>query len=168
MLQWILEEAIPRRYTDVKIIERILLVNFAAIHTSSMVREAHTYSECIMLTYVLYHRASRTLSSTSPRTHSTSDLSVRRSRPSSRSKVGRRPLWGKCGRSTASSRNHSATMASASVCFLVSHLDGCEPDFWCPPCSLCNAQGNERPHAQRRNVHPQRHTHRRRILSHAL
>lgn len=38
MLQWILEEAIPRRYTDVKIIERILLVNFAAIHTSSIVR----------------------------------------------------------------------------------------------------------------------------------
>ncbi|RDX42956.1 cytochrome P450 [Lentinus brumalis] len=36
MLQWILEEAIPRRYIDMKIIERILLVNFAAIHTSSM------------------------------------------------------------------------------------------------------------------------------------
>ncbi|TFK88882.1 cytochrome P450 [Polyporus arcularius HHB13444] len=36
MLQWILEESIPRRYTDVKIIERILLVNFAAIHTSSI------------------------------------------------------------------------------------------------------------------------------------
>ncbi|RPD64698.1 cytochrome P450 [Lentinus tigrinus ALCF2SS1-6] len=36
MLQWILEEAIPRSYTDVQIIERILLVNFAAIHTSSM------------------------------------------------------------------------------------------------------------------------------------
>ena len=39
MLQWILEEAIPRRYPDAKIIERVLVVNFAAIHTSSVVRK---------------------------------------------------------------------------------------------------------------------------------
>ncbi|KAI0800573.1 cytochrome P450 [Fomes fomentarius] len=35
MLQWVLEEAIPRNSTDESIVERILLVNFAAIHTSS-------------------------------------------------------------------------------------------------------------------------------------
>ncbi|TFK88883.1 cytochrome P450 [Polyporus arcularius HHB13444] len=35
MLQWILEGAIPRNYSDIQIIERIMLVNFAAIHTSS-------------------------------------------------------------------------------------------------------------------------------------
>ncbi|RPD64699.1 cytochrome P450 [Lentinus tigrinus ALCF2SS1-7] len=35
MLQWILEGSIPRNYSDVQIIERIMLVNFAAIHTSS-------------------------------------------------------------------------------------------------------------------------------------
>ena len=40
MLQWILESAIPRNYSDVQIIERIMLVNFAAIHTSSNVRVA--------------------------------------------------------------------------------------------------------------------------------
>ncbi|TBU42576.1 cytochrome P450 [Dichomitus squalens] len=35
MLEWILEQAIPRRCTDEAIVQRILLVNFAAIHTSS-------------------------------------------------------------------------------------------------------------------------------------
>ncbi|KAI1791203.1 cytochrome P450 [Ganoderma leucocontextum] len=35
MMEWILEQAIPRRSSDESIAQRILLVNFAAIHTSS-------------------------------------------------------------------------------------------------------------------------------------
>ncbi|KAI0713154.1 cytochrome P450 [Cerioporus squamosus] len=35
MLQWILESAIPRNYSDVQVVERIMLVNFIALHTSS-------------------------------------------------------------------------------------------------------------------------------------
>lgn len=38
MVQWIIEEAIPRNSSLESIVERILLVNFAAIHTSSNVR----------------------------------------------------------------------------------------------------------------------------------
>ena len=45
MLQWVLEQAIPRRSTDVDIAERIMLVNFAAIHTSSNVRLSPACSE---------------------------------------------------------------------------------------------------------------------------
>lgn len=41
MLQWILEQAIPRNDTDEQIAARILLVNFAAIHTTSSVRDGH-------------------------------------------------------------------------------------------------------------------------------
>ena len=37
LLQWIIEQAIPRGVDDESIAARILLVNFAAIHTSSMV-----------------------------------------------------------------------------------------------------------------------------------
>ena len=37
MLQWILEEAVVRQTSDEAIVQRILLVNFAAIHTSSNV-----------------------------------------------------------------------------------------------------------------------------------
>ena len=37
MLEWILEEAIPRKYTYEAITRRVLAVNFAAIHTSSNV-----------------------------------------------------------------------------------------------------------------------------------
>ena len=37
MLEWILEQAIPRNSNDESITSRILLVNFAAIHTSSNV-----------------------------------------------------------------------------------------------------------------------------------
>ncbi|KAI0699941.1 cytochrome P450 [Cerioporus squamosus] len=35
LLQWVLEEALPRRSTDYQIAERIMIMNFAAIHTSS-------------------------------------------------------------------------------------------------------------------------------------
>ena len=38
MLQWILEEALPRRQTEYQMAERIMTMNFAAIHTSSNVR----------------------------------------------------------------------------------------------------------------------------------
>ena len=38
MLQWIIDEAVLRNDSDVNIVERIFLVNFAAIHTSSTVR----------------------------------------------------------------------------------------------------------------------------------
>ena len=38
MLQWIIEEAIQRgRSSDLEIVDRLMLVNFAAIHTSSNV-----------------------------------------------------------------------------------------------------------------------------------
>ena len=37
MLQWILEETIPRRSTIEEIVGRLMIVNFAAIHTSSNV-----------------------------------------------------------------------------------------------------------------------------------
>ena len=37
MLEWILEQAIPRNSSDRSITQRILVVNFAAIHTSSHV-----------------------------------------------------------------------------------------------------------------------------------
>ncbi|RDX53553.1 cytochrome P450 [Lentinus brumalis] len=35
MLQWVMEEALPRRHTEYQMAERIMGVNFAAIHTSS-------------------------------------------------------------------------------------------------------------------------------------
>ena len=38
MLEWILEEAIPKRYTYEAITQRILVVNFAGILSSSLVR----------------------------------------------------------------------------------------------------------------------------------
>ena len=37
MLQWVLDEAYVRNHSDMNIIKRIFLVNFAAIHTSSTV-----------------------------------------------------------------------------------------------------------------------------------
>ena len=40
MLQWILDEADARNHSDMNIVKRIFLVNFAAIHTSSTVRIA--------------------------------------------------------------------------------------------------------------------------------
>ena len=39
MLQWILDIAVPRRSTDEEISQRIMIVNFVAIFTSSSVRE---------------------------------------------------------------------------------------------------------------------------------
>lgn len=38
MLQWLLDEAASRKSADLGVTQRVLLVNFAAIHTSSMVR----------------------------------------------------------------------------------------------------------------------------------
>ncbi|KAI1793056.1 cytochrome P450 [Ganoderma leucocontextum] len=46
MLQWLIDEAVPRNHSDLSIGERIMLVNFAAIHTSST-----------SLTHVLYDLA---------------------------------------------------------------------------------------------------------------
>ncbi|KAI0714845.1 cytochrome P450 [Earliella scabrosa] len=47
MLQWVLEQAIPRNATDRSMVERILLVNFAAIHTSSNILTFSTeYNTC--------------------------------------------------------------------------------------------------------------------------
>ena len=37
MLQWILEEGIARNHSDMSIVKRVFLINFAAIHTSSTV-----------------------------------------------------------------------------------------------------------------------------------
>ena len=49
MLQWVLEEAVPRGHTDFKIAERIMVLNFVAIHTSSVVGRKVT-SEAISST----------------------------------------------------------------------------------------------------------------------
>ncbi len=49
MLQWILEGAIPRNYSDIQIIERIMLVNFAAIHTSSNVSVKRSYIHAMLM-----------------------------------------------------------------------------------------------------------------------
>ena len=37
MLQWILEETISRGQTDEAVAERVLLVNFASLHTTASV-----------------------------------------------------------------------------------------------------------------------------------
>ena len=37
LLQWVLDEAVPRHSTDAQIAERVLVVNFGAIHTTSSV-----------------------------------------------------------------------------------------------------------------------------------
>ena len=52
MLQWIIDEAVLRNDSDVNIVERIFLVNFAAIHTSSTVRTP-PLSLRIYVTYVV-------------------------------------------------------------------------------------------------------------------
>ncbi|KAM5535893.1 hypothetical protein V8D89_010511 [Ganoderma adspersum] len=46
MLQWLIDEAVPQNHSDLTIVERIMLINFAAIHTSST-----------SLTHVLYDLA---------------------------------------------------------------------------------------------------------------
>ncbi|TBU43931.1 cytochrome P450 [Dichomitus squalens] len=46
MLQWIIEQAVPREGDDESIVTRVLLVNFASIHTASM-----------SITHALYHLA---------------------------------------------------------------------------------------------------------------
>ena len=38
MLQWLIDEAVRQNHSDISVIERIMLINFAAIHTSSTVR----------------------------------------------------------------------------------------------------------------------------------
>lgn len=35
MLQWLIDEAVARGHSDLTVVERIMLINFAAIHTSS-------------------------------------------------------------------------------------------------------------------------------------
>lgn len=40
LLQWLLEKGIQRGSTDANVLERLLLVNFAAIHTTTYVRSA--------------------------------------------------------------------------------------------------------------------------------
>ncbi|KAI0765883.1 cytochrome P450 [Trametes elegans] len=49
MLQWIMNEALPRGSSNAEIVERILILNLAAIHTSS-----------IIATHALYHLAAHT------------------------------------------------------------------------------------------------------------
>ncbi len=39
MLQWVLEEAVSRGSPDYEIVERVMLVNFSATHTVSVVRD---------------------------------------------------------------------------------------------------------------------------------
>ncbi|KAM5535892.1 hypothetical protein V8D89_010510 [Ganoderma adspersum] len=46
MLQWLIDEAVRQNHSDISVIERIMLINFAAIHTSST-----------SLTHVLYDLA---------------------------------------------------------------------------------------------------------------
>nr|VWO99889.1 Uncharacterized protein [Ganoderma boninense] len=46
MLQWLIDEAVPMGHSDLSVVERIMLINFAAIHTSST-----------SLTHVLYDLA---------------------------------------------------------------------------------------------------------------
>ena len=53
MLQWVLEEAVPRGHTDFKIAERIMILNFVAIHTSSAVRRYSSQKLLPALTVVL-------------------------------------------------------------------------------------------------------------------
>ena len=47
MLQWILDEADVRNHSDMNVVKRIFLVNFAAIHTSTTVH----IPLCVVLSY---------------------------------------------------------------------------------------------------------------------
>ena len=66
MLQWTLDEGTARKHTDVNMVKRIFLINFAAIHTSSTVsiRVAPQFCDVLTLgsayqsmTHVLYDLA---------------------------------------------------------------------------------------------------------------
>ena len=50
MLQWILDEGTARNHSDMDIVKRIFLVNFAAIHTSSGVSPPVHAPNCVVLT----------------------------------------------------------------------------------------------------------------------
>ena len=66
MLQWVIEQAIPRGASDESIAARILLVNFAAIHTSSTVcpSRCHSYAPPRFGIDDVQHRACRMCSTT--------------------------------------------------------------------------------------------------------
>ena len=49
MLEWVLEESIPRRCSDEAIVQMILVVNFAAIHTSSNVCRSEYTLEVLLV-----------------------------------------------------------------------------------------------------------------------
>ena len=55
MLEWILEEAIPRKYTYEAITQRILVVNFAGILSSSLVRCLEHLLGSFMISNALIH-----------------------------------------------------------------------------------------------------------------
>lgn len=63
MLQWFMEEASEEESTPEMLARRLLTVNFAAIHTSSMVRSSSTYladaktTSSQTFTHALYHLA---------------------------------------------------------------------------------------------------------------
>ena len=64
MLQWILEEGLARNNTDDQIIQRILLINMAAIHTSSNVcrltgdvERSRNLIPSQSITHAIYHLA---------------------------------------------------------------------------------------------------------------
>ena len=44
VLQWIIDRAVAKQETDSEITERLLLLNLAAIHTSSSVRASTLFS----------------------------------------------------------------------------------------------------------------------------
>ncbi len=117
MLEWVLEQAIPRNSSDESITSRILLVNFAAIHTSSNVSPPSPASVYTNLTHMPpgRRRASLTRYSTLRLRLSICNLCVRRSSRSSRRGVGRRQRWARCGSSTASCASLSGSTASVSV-----------------------------------------------------
>ena len=46
MLQWVMDEAAQRTGTDEEIVTRIMLINFASIHTVALVRRNCVFAIC--------------------------------------------------------------------------------------------------------------------------
>ena len=122
-LQFLLDKASTRNETPFVIAQRLLILNFAAIHTSSTVS---TFTITFALLRALHAqvelsprwerlRPSRTHSTTSRRSLSSSHSLGRRSRHASQLTAGRVPRWATCGSSTASSARACASTASPYV-----------------------------------------------------
>ena len=46
MLQWVMDEAAQRTGTDEEVVTRIMLINFASIHTVALVRCYYVLADC--------------------------------------------------------------------------------------------------------------------------